>query len=41
MVTIEKDRITYVSSHLVISNIKKELREITINSLFDEITTTT
>lgn len=44
MVTIEKDRIstdTYVSSHLVISNIKKELREITIDSLFDEITTTT
>jgi hypothetical protein len=44
MVTIEKDRISsdnYVSANLQICNIKKELREITIDSLFDEITTTT
>jgi hypothetical protein len=38
MVTIEKDRI---STDTYVSNIKKELREITIDSLFDEITTTT
>lgn len=38
VVTIEKDRI---STDTYTSNIKKELREISINSLFDEITTKT
>jgi hypothetical protein len=38
MVIIEKDRI---STDTYVNNIKQELREISINSIFDEITTTT
>lgn len=37
-ISIEKDRLT---DNRYINNTKKELREISINSLFDEITTTT
>jgi hypothetical protein len=36
--TVEKDRIT---SNKYVQNIKEELREISIKSLFNEITTTT